>query len=259
MTNGFRTRRGRNIAVFLVVAAFAAAVFAGSALTSQPAMADQEGYAITVNDGVALDKFEGQDNYWQANLKYNADGDRSGDVLIYTLEDPKNVPVGMEINIQFTAKEGYSEDLLQVQGTESGDLIDLNLEESPKGWTGTFLMPAEDVDITAYTQEAASEGEADDPNVQDYRFTVNGDSFAEKNEDGIWYYDFDHGRIYLDDRDPFKVIETEVTDTDYSMEVKVRNLATDELYATCGGDESIEFLMPGADLDIEVTFDTVVD
>ncbi len=261
MSRNKRNKRSRSIAILAAAAAFALAL-AGGSLLSQPAMADEEGYAITVNEGVSLDKFKGQDNYWQASLTYNEDGERSGDILIYTLENPENVPVGMEINIQFTANKGYSEDLLQVRGEKSGELIDLNLEETDKGWTGTFLMPEEDVDISAHTQADTAkdaEAEADDPNVATHGFTVNGDQFIEKDEDGIWYYEFDHGKIYLDDRDPFKVIETEVTDSDYSMEVKVRNTETDEVYDSCEGGDSLEFLMPDADLDIEVTFEEVVE
>lgn len=262
MTNETKMSKSKYIAILLAAVAVAVVLFGGTALISQPAAADEEGYAITVNEGVSLDKFEGQDNYWEAELKYNDDGDKSGDILIYTLENPEKVPVGMEINIQFTANEGYSADLLQVKGEKSGDLIDLNLEETAKGWNGTFLMPEEDVDITAHIQEAVSEegeDDSDDPNVETYGFTVNGDEFVEKNEDGVWYYEFDHGKVYLDDRDPYKVIETELTDTDYSMKVKVIDTKTDEVYDSCGGDDSMEFLMPGANLDIKVTFDEVVD
>ena len=66
---------GKHLLILVEVAALPALIYGGSALFSQPVMADpEEGYAITVNDGVALEKFEGQDNYWQAELKYNEDG-----------------------------------------------------------------------------------------------------------------------------------------------------------------------------------------
>lgn len=269
---------GKHLLILVAVAALAALIYGGSALFSQPVMADpEEGYAITVNDGVALEKFEGQDNYWQAELKYNEDGDESGDILIYTLEDPKKVPVGMEINIQFTAKDGYSEDLLQIEGKVSGETIDLNLEESATGWTGTFLMPKEDIDITAHIEENSGEldaektesagpspedemedpDESDDPDkpIVNHGFIVNGDTFIDKDKDGVWYYEFDHGKVYLDDSKSLKKVRAELTDKDYTMDVKIRNHETAELYKSCEADSSVTFEMPDADLDIEVTFE----
>ena len=282
-------RTGRHIKILLAAVAMAIAVFGGSALLSQPVTADTEdSFAITVNEGSALDKFEGQDNFWESELQYNGEGDKSGEILLYTLEDPENVPVGMEINVKFTANEGYSEDLLQVQGEKSGDLIDLNLEETDEGWTGTFLMPEEDVDITAYTQEEDSgeedavktesagptpeeEGidtdeeedadESDDPDdpIVKHGFIVNGDAFIDKNEDGVWYYTFDQGKLYLDDSKSLKQVKTELKDKDYSMSVKIRNHETDELITSCRGDDSVKFKMPDADVDIQVIFEKTED
>ncbi|MBQ9016234.1 MAG: hypothetical protein IJ109_09000 [Firmicutes bacterium] len=269
--NGLR-RISKYLGALLTVVALAAAVFGGGAMLSQPAAAAEGEHGITVNEGVPLEKFEGQDNYWMADLKYNEDGDKSGDVLIYTLEDPANVPVGMEINIKFTANKNYSVDLLQVQGRESGKLIDLNLEETDEGWNGTFLMPEEDVDITAYTQENRTEsadglprdswGEiVDAPQTETSAegFTVNGRQFVEQEEGGIWYYEFDEGTIYLDDTDTFTVVRTELKDKDSVMNVVIRNHETGELYTSCGSDESVEFLKPDADMDIEVSFDSLTD
>ena len=52
--------KSKYIAILLAAVAVAVVLFGGTALISQPAAADEEGYAITVNEGVSLDKFEGQ-------------------------------------------------------------------------------------------------------------------------------------------------------------------------------------------------------